>query len=143
MKKEVATKNEKEAEILFPDRSIEIGGKTVTVKELTFGQQMQYGDALEAIASNARFQQVMESGDINGVFASLGGELWEKTRLILSVCCDLSPDEIDALPSGDGILLLSTWINANTDFFVTRLVWQSEAKKLKEVTSLLATGSQP
>lgn len=124
-----------EAEVLHPDESIRVGGKsirvahvpvkarTVEVREFTFGQAMK----LEAVAApiieamGEAVQSQRDAIDWGQVMVAVS-RFPDRFSLLLSAATGLEPEELDALPDRDGRLLVVSFMKVNWDFFIDRLV---------------------
>ncbi|MCP8465190.1 hypothetical protein NK553_14655 [Pseudomonas sp. ZM23] len=110
-------------EVLFPDRQLTVGGVDLTVRELTFSEQLRHNhllapmaDALAAIPP----EQLEGPDSINVIFDALALYA-DSLRELLAISCGQSVAWIDALPPGDGEALILSWWMVNSSFFVRRL----------------------
>ncbi|EPE7212183.1 DUF6631 family protein [Pseudomonas aeruginosa] len=110
-------------EVLFPDRQLTVGGVEVTVRELSFSEQLRHnhllaplGDSLAAIPP-----QKMDSPEsINVIFDALALHA-DALRELIAISCGQSMDWVDTLPPAEGEALVLTWWEVNSGFFVRRL----------------------
>lgn len=110
-------------EVLFPDRQLTVGGVEVTVRELSFSEQLRHnhllaplGDSLAAIPP-----QKMDSPEsINVIFDALALHA-DALRELIAISCGQSMDWVDTLPPDEGEALVLTWWEVNSGFFVRRL----------------------
>lgn len=110
-------------EVMFPDRQLTVGGIEVTVRELTFGEQLRHNhllaplaDALSAIAP----QQLEGPDSVNFIFDALALYA-DALRELVAISCGQSVAWVDALSPGDGEALILSWWMVNSGFFVRRL----------------------
>ncbi|HHM6772743.1 TPA: DUF6631 family protein [Pseudomonas aeruginosa] len=110
-------------EVLLPDRQLTVGGIEVTVRELSFREQLAnnyllapMADALSAIPA----EQLEGLDSINVIYDALALYADSLSEL-LAISCGQSVEWVDALPAADGEALVLTWWMANSGFFVRRL----------------------
>lgn len=105
-------------EVLFPDRQLTVGGVEVTVRELSFSEQLRHnhllaplGDSLAAIPP-----QKMDSPEsINVIFDALALHA-DALRELIAISCGQSMDWVDTLPPDEGEALVLTWWEVNSGF---------------------------
>lgn len=120
-------------DILFPDREVRIGEKTLRVRELRFAEQMTHNhllmpvaNAFTALASDLRMDDGMTH------VLDLLSEHAEQVLPLVAVSCNplgALPDQLEAtqrwiagLRSEEGEVLFMVWWAANQGFFVRRLL---------------------
>ncbi|MDN6856985.1 hypothetical protein QO207_10335 [Pseudomonas sp. CAN2814] len=110
-------------EVLLPDRQLTVGGIKVTVRELTFREQLAnnyllapMADALSAIPA----EQLEGLDSINVIYDALA--LYsDSLSELLAISCGQPVEWVDALPPTDGEALVLSWWMVNSGFFVRRL----------------------
>ncbi|GHU34230.1 hypothetical protein AGMMS50256_27560 [Betaproteobacteria bacterium] len=107
--------------VLLPEHEIVIGGESVTVRELNFGEQLKYGPVLAAFthAIKPAFDVPVEEG-WTLILDALAVH-HEQLIALVALCCGRDRAFIDALTGEDGETLLLTWWMVNKDFFIRRL----------------------
>ncbi|WP_223871540.1 DUF6631 family protein [Candidatus Dactylopiibacterium carminicum] len=128
--------------VLFPDREITVAGVQLTVRELTFEEQVAHhavladlADALGAIPPDAL---QTESG-VNVVLDVLAAH-WEGVRGLVAISTGQPLDWIRALGGEDGENLALTWWAVNQGFFMRRLLRPALMRRVLQVG---AGSSQP
>nr|WP_244261072.1 DUF6631 family protein [Pseudomonas aeruginosa] len=109
--------------VLFPDRQLAVGGVEVTVRELTFSEQLRHNHLLAPLADALAAvppEQLDGPESINVIFDALARHA-DALRELLAISCGQSVDWVDALPADDGEALVLTWWTVNNGFFVRRL----------------------
>lgn len=110
-----------ELEVLFPERSINVGGNLVIVGEISFlaslRLQMHISPIVKAIEA-----KIGEAGALPGYDAIIGilGEHWEATLALLQEVTGRPGEWFGELSSRDGELLLLTFWSVNAPFFYQR-----------------------
>lgn len=110
-------------EVLLPDRQLTVGGIEVTVRELTFREQLTnnyllapMADVLSAIPA----EQLEGQESINVIYDALA--LYsDSLSELLAISCGQPVEWVNALSADDGEALVLTWWMANSGFFVRRL----------------------
>lgn len=110
-------------EVLLPDRQLTVGGIEVTVRELTFREQLTnnyllapMADVLSAIPA----EQLEGQDSINVIYDALALYADSLSEL-LAISCGQPVEWVDALPPADGEALILSWWMVNSGFFVRRL----------------------
>ena len=106
--------------VLHPERKLEIGGKTITVREYGFleGLKIQRSSVVLVKA----LVEAQKEGDapyntIQSVLSDHADTLVE----LMAAAADVDPDWIRGLSDADGQLLMGTWWMVNGPFFVRRV----------------------
>jgi len=131
-------------EVLFPDRSLAVGGKNLIVRELRFEEQLRHhhllkpvGDAFAGLPA-----ETLQSADAVNHILDLLIEHWETIRDLVALSCAQPLEWISALPPEEGEALLLTWWAANQSFFFRRL-WRpalvTQAEQGGETSSLFSS----
>lgn len=104
--------------VLHPERTLEIGGREVTVREYGFVEGLRLRPLAKPLADaiydglNTRrevpFEQVLD----------VMAEHYDAIMQLVAVAADVDQAFIDALGHDDGELLLMTWWGANGPFYV-------------------------
>ena len=121
----------KDLEILQPDVTLEIQGETVTVREFTFLEGIQLVDTVKPVVEDLAAYMLggvdlddeVSLGILSEIMARRTGEMLK----LMSQATGKSEDWITALPDADGQLLLLTFWQVNSHFFVRRLVMRTIA----------------
>lgn len=115
-------------EILHPERDLQIGGKTVTVREIGFVEGMRIaGQVAPIIETMATFD---DTPSLDAVSA-LVGEHTETFLDLMARCTDEPREWIESLGDADGQALLLCFWTVNANFFIRRLVVQREVGRLQ------------
>lgn len=129
-------------EILFPDREITVAGRTVTVRELRFAEQLQHHHLLEPLAAAlVEIEPSAPAGPdwINRLYDLLAAN-WEQVLTLVALCCDQDEDWVRGLPAVDGENLMLTWWGVNSGFFIRR-VWRP--KLVEQASRQAGAASSP
>lgn len=111
-------------EVMFPDRQLTVGGIKVTVRELTFSEQLRHNHLLAPLAdilATIPSEQLEGPDSINVIYDALALYA-DALRELLAISCGQSVAWVDALPPSDGEALLLSWWLVNSSFFVRRLL---------------------
>lgn len=131
-------------EVLFPDREVTLAGKTFTMKELRFAQQLQYHHLLQPIIKG--FDQVDLDASIedsaNNVLDILSLE-YESVIQLMAICSGQSVSWIKSLPSAEGEELLLFWWAVNSRFFIRRQLRKAQLKVQLANQTIGETSSPP
>lgn len=125
---------------LLPDRTVPIGGRAVTVRELTFAQAMALHDAVQAVLAPLLVRYQADDLDIDNVTAALAQQPPQSLAL-LQASTGEPPDWLAALGPSDGYLLLTHFVAVHTGFFATRLELLRQAALSRVTRSALASAS--
>ncbi|MDR2186859.1 MAG: hypothetical protein LBE62_02270 [Azonexus sp.] len=104
--------------VLAPDGEITIGGEKITVKKLTFGDQIKHAMALKWVSDALKTSFSEDVGCLIDALSDIGDALYE----LLEAATGKPRDWIEGLQGGEGEALLLTFWTVNADFFVRRLV---------------------
>jgi len=113
--------------ILFPERQVTVGGKTLTLREYSFKQSLQLNDRLQplinAISGLIEGEQMPELSQVISTFAK------EHERLIelVAIAADCEASFIENLNQQEGQQLLLLWWNINAPFLIGSAVLALEA----------------
>lgn len=144
-----------DAEVLHPDRTIDVMGHpvqvasvvtdkiTVKVREFTFGQCIELEQCAQPIieAMGATIEDSLESLHWGKLMAALAS-FPEGFRRLLSVSTGLTDEQMDAMSRTDGRLVVGTFLRVNWGFFLERLVERSSTRvSLSEVLKQQQTSS--
>lgn len=110
-----------EAEILFPDREVTVGDRTVTVREFTYAETLRLAGRMKGLLERIadEFGAAPDSGDIEAVIADHAEEWLD----LLQIATGLGQSEIEALSKADGAALSLAMWSANMAFFC-RKYWK-------------------
>ena len=110
-------------EVLLPDRQLTVGGIEVTVRELSFREQLTHNYLLAPMAdvlSAIPAEQLEGPDSINVIYDALA--LYsDSLSELLAISCGQPVEWVNALPAADGEALILSWWMANNGFFVRRL----------------------
>ncbi len=124
-----------EAEILFPDRQININGQIITVSEFTFLQGMQLNHIAQPLiaAIGKALTEDSEPGfsALSEIFATYSDALIE----LVSVSTGMAADDIASLSDTEGQMLLMTFWSVNKSFFINRLMLVKQEQALSSSAS--------
>lgn len=122
-----------DADVLFPDVDLSIGGKTVTVREFRFFEGMKL--AREAAALLRDMASLLSDSVAAADLADIG-DLFANHEQILSMLLQTSTGQdaefIAGLNDSDGQKLLITFWTVNKAFFINRLLLNKFAAARKE-----------
>lgn len=131
--------------ILAPDVNVQVGGRTLTVHELTLRQSLQV-HARMAPVMRALAPHYAEGGDgvgVETVLAALAAEP-DLACELLALCTGQEESWIAGLPERDGTHLMLTFIAVHIPFFVTRLeLWSQQRIMVKASMSLVPGTTGP
>lgn len=97
------------------EQTIDVGGLTVTLRELTVGDVRAWLKSLESLSPQGRGQGEGESLDLVGVALIDGHDLAD-----LAVLTDLTPEQIDTLTPSQIRTVFDAARKVNADFFTLR-----------------------
>lgn len=124
---------ETDLNVLFPDHSITLSGKTLSVRELRFGEQLLHHALLKPLADDfiALAPRFNTEEVLNHVLDLLAEHIDSVLTLVAVSCSpvDAVPAQIEEtrhwisqLPSHEGEALLLVWWTVNKGFFARRLL---------------------
>lgn len=120
-----------ELNVLFPDQRLEIGGKSIEVREYTLLQQMQYRDKFEPFIQSLRaLLSSNEELTFDAVQACIAKH-YDDVFTLIGIATGESQSFIQNLKGEDADALLAAWWVVNSDFFVKRVVLPLQEKILK------------
>lgn len=110
--------DDSDAEVLFPDREVVIGGQTITVREFTYAETLRLSGRMRGLLERIadEFGADPEVGDIDAVIADHADEWLE----LLALSSGLDPTAIETLSKTDGAALSLAMWSANLGFFCRR-----------------------
>jgi hypothetical protein len=122
MAKKKDTQAQEEAEILFPDADIVIGGETITVREFGFIEAMKVEPIawpiIEALADIGTDWESVDFRQVMMVFADNA----EAFVQLIAASTGKSPEWVAELNDRDGNAIANTFWRVNQGFFVRRLL---------------------
>ena len=138
-----------ELEILHPERTIKVGGKAITLNELTFGDSLRLHAQVAPIVAGIeqmmrdRGNDVPQYRDTLGVFAAN----LDATFALMAVSAGCDEAWLRSLGSADGDLVMLTFWTANAGFFIQRaandIAIQAESERMLANVLAGANSSQP
>ncbi|UJB19286.1 MULTISPECIES: DUF6631 family protein [Lysobacter] len=114
--------------VLQPNRSLPIGGRTVTVRELGFFESLRLHAEIAGLVSDL----VEQTDDGNVDLARLHrvcAQHPDATVALLAQASDQPVEWVRALSAGHGDLLLLTFWAVNADFFLQRVIAALELRR--------------
>jgi len=121
-----------EAEIIDPDIDIEIGGETVTVREIGFLEGLRLAATARPLLDDLAEQY---EGDAEVGLDRLSETFGRHPEILLDLLtasCGLPRERIEQLGDRDGQLLLMTFWRVNSAFFVQRLLARRLAAEMPD-----------
>ncbi|MCL2344956.1 MAG: hypothetical protein FWC58_03770 [Desulfobulbus sp.] len=106
-------------DILHPDAEMVVGGETIMVRALTFGQQLRLGRELRGLTDAIKAAHDEDRGVIG--FMDAFSENGEGILKLLEAATGKPGDWIESLDDKQGEDLLALFWSVNQDFFVRRL----------------------
>ncbi|HSH28870.1 MAG TPA: DUF6631 family protein [Thiohalobacter sp.] len=113
---------DKDAEILFPDQTLEVGGEQVTVREFRY---LEGARAAVIAAPLIKAMRELISGDDDISAEALDALIGEHVEIWLQLICmstGKDPEWIAKLPDEDGMQLSLLFWEVNGPFFTRRLM---------------------
>lgn len=128
-------------DVLFPDREIPIGGKTVTVREYSFEEELKLTPIarplIQALADHCSADKEMGYEQALDVI----GEHYEIFMQLVSAACDQSLEWVKQAGRKNGARLgVMVW-EVNQDFFSERLLAEMMSRQQTKMHSHGATSS--
>ncbi|MEE8128191.1 DUF6631 family protein [Candidatus Vondammii sp. HM_W22] len=108
-----------EAEILYPDKTIQIGGREVTIREFSFRDGLDLGPMIAGLMA-VLDKTVGDGSDLSGLFDALYQYPDVLEHMLLKSTCQ-DKTWLDGLCSADGDMLVMTFWGVNAGFFTRRL----------------------
>lgn len=133
---------ETDAEILFPERTVRVDGRDVTVHELTFGQSLrvtaQLAPVLDALAPD--YAPGGPGVTVEKIVTALAAHP-DVALALLTATTGQDAAWLADLPEAGGYLLLLTCVAVHIPFFVTRLALRFPPTPAATVSSTPSPGS--
>jgi len=131
--------------ILFPERTLTVGGKTLTLREYSFKESLQLNDQLQplinAISGLIEGESMPELSQVIAVFAK------EHDRLIelVAIAADCEVSFIENLSQQEGQQLLLLWWSVNAPFLIGSAVLclQAQAAAKAQIGASAGAASLP
>jgi hypothetical protein len=109
-------------DILVPDRHLNIGGKNVTVREITFGEQLSHNAELAALTNALKPALTAPGEDALTVILDILADHADTLTTLLALSTDQPREWVEQLNGDSGEALTLTWWNINNGFFIRRLL---------------------
>ncbi len=119
-------------DVLFPDRDLAVGGKSLMLKPLSFGQLPRAAKLLQPIAKAVNAAGLFALDAASGAIRMVGdwpmrlidvtAESGDAVMAFLALATGEDPAWISALNTDDGVLLVRSVLEMNADFFVQRVL---------------------
>ncbi|MFW6077413.1 MAG: DUF6631 family protein [Hyphomicrobiales bacterium] len=114
---------EKDAEVLFPERTLTVDGEAVTVREFSFLEEMRLAAMAEPLLERLRElsfddEQSLTSRDLERAFVEHEAVFVE----LLAVAVDKPADWVRGLTRKNGQALMTTFWSVNHAFFTERMI---------------------
>ena len=110
-----------ELEILSPDLDLQVGGKAITVRELTYFERLRLAPATRPLIRSIA-EAMAEQGEATP--AALFKAIEDNAELFIRIACmvtGLDEAGFDALTEGEGEQLITAVYIVNRDFFGSRI----------------------
>jgi len=135
---------EKDLEILHPEREATIAGRQIVMRELTFLQGLRLEASAAPLVRDlvAASKGTPELGDLRAIF----GAHAEATVLMMAEAAQVEAQWIQGLSNVDGQTLLLMFWTANWRFFIERLLMDQMAERAKselDSPSSIPSSSEP
>jgi hypothetical protein len=114
--------------VLQPNRTLPVGGRTVTVREIGFFESLSLHDPIAALVADLVEQTEDGSVDLARLH-QVCAQQPAATVALLAKASDQPPEWVRALPAAHGDLLLLTFWAVNADFFLQRVLAALELKR--------------
>lgn len=114
--------------ILQPDRTLPIGDRQVTVREIGFFESLRLHTEIAALVADLVEQTEDGNVDLQRLHR-VCAQHPEATVVLLAQACDQPPDWVQALSGAHGDLLLLTFWAVNADFFLQRVLAALELRR--------------
>lgn len=109
-----------DADILLAQRQVAVGGRQVTVRELTFAQALDLHADVQAVLAPLQAQYTGDGIDSDSVTAALAQHPSQALTL-LAASTGEPADWLAALGPADGYLLMVHFVSVHVGFFAMRL----------------------
>lgn len=135
-------------EIIHPERSAEIAGRVVVVREYGFIEGLRLRGQLQPLLDDLVLLFDQQHFQLDAIEAVLGRHADLVVDLV-AIAADVEPAWVSGLSDQDGTHLLHLWWGANGPFFVRRAISQVQAARVatavagKAENSVGATSTPP
>lgn len=123
-----------EVAILQPNRTLPIGGRKVTVREIGFFESLHLHTEVAALVADLVEQTDDGNVDLSRLHR-VCAQHPDATVALLAQASDQSPEWVSALGAGHGDLLLLTFWAVNADFFLQRVIAALELRRAVQATT--------
>lgn len=120
--------------VLQPNRTLPIGERAVTVREIGFFESLSLHDPIAALVGDLVEQTEDGSIDLARLHLVCAKQP-AATVALLAQACDQPAEWVQALPGAHGDLLLLTFWAINADFFLQRVLAALELKRAAPVAT--------
>jgi hypothetical protein len=118
--------------ILHPERTLEIAGREITVREYGFITGLRLRPLMQPILDDLhRLVTAGQSADLGAIMALLGTH-WEATLALAAEAAEVERDWIDSLDPQQGELLLTVWWSVCGPFFWRNVLGRVAAERLAQ-----------
>ncbi|WP_394540180.1 hypothetical protein PRJ39_06320 [Lysobacter enzymogenes] len=114
--------------ILEPNRTLPIGGRSVTVREIGFFESLRLHAEIAALVADL-VEQTQDGKVDLGRLHQVCAAHPSATIALLAQACDQPAEWVHALPGAQGDLLLLTFWAVNADFFLQRVLAAVELRR--------------
>lgn len=129
--------------ILHPERTVSIGGETITVREYGFVEGMRLAAHIQPIVDAlADAIGLAKEITLGAIRTALGGHPDDVVALI-AAASDRTPEWVRGLSDADGDTLLLTWYGVNSSFFIRRVVAALHVKRAMASALIGQTSTPP
>lgn len=111
-----------DVEILDPDVEVTIAGELVTVHEFSFLQGLKLSAQVRPLLDDLEKRLTDQAGLSLDLLADLFADHADLVTQLMAASCGKAVDWVSALNDADGQLLLMTFWQVNSGFFVNRLL---------------------
>lgn len=120
--------------VLQPNRTLPLGGRSVTVREIGFFESLNLHAEVAALVADLADRT--EDGSIDlGRLHRVCAAHPTATIALLAQACDQPAAWVEALPGAQGDLLLLTFWAVNADFFLQRVLAAVELGRAVQATT--------
>lgn len=116
-------------EIIHPERSAEIAGRVVVVREYGFIEGLRLRGQLQPLLDDLVVLFDQQRFELDAIEAVLGKHADLVVDLV-AIAADVEPAWLSGLSDQDGTHLLHLWWGANGPFFVRRAISQVQAARV-------------
>lgn len=117
-----------ELDVLHPEQTLQVGGRTVTVREYSFVEGLRIEAKVRPLVQGLDAMAAEDGPAIDRLYA-LMAENHELVLELVAQACGQPLDWVRGLGDEDGQSLLMAWWSANARFFLRRLILRRAAEQ--------------